>query len=153
MNVATLPRFAAPDTRAIPLRIVPATGFDDWLARQDAPTRDWVQASGFTGAAGQVLRLPAPDLSVARVLFGWGGPADRARRRFLAATAATTLGRGTYALEGDLNANETEEAALGWLRRATASPATPGNRPRAHRSRRPRAWMPHGWRPSPRARC
>ncbi len=115
MIAARPPRFAAPDTRATPLRILPAAGFDDWLARQDEPLRDWVQASGFTAAAGQVLRLPAPDLSVARVLLGWGGPADRARRRFLAAAAATTLGRGTYVLEGELNANETEEAALGWL--------------------------------------
>ncbi len=115
MTAPTTPRFAAPDTRATPVRIVPRAGFDDWLARQEEPVRDWVQASGFTGTAGQVLRLPAPDLSVARVLLGWGGPKDRARTRFLAATAATALGSGTWALDGDLNANEMEEAALGWL--------------------------------------
>ncbi|CTQ32507.1 leucyl aminopeptidase family protein [Jannaschia rubra] len=109
------PRFAAPDTRAIPLKILPRAGFDDWLAAQDDPVRDWVTASGFTADAGSVLRLPAPDMSVSRVLLGWGGAKDRARGRFLAAKAATALGRGTYALDGDLTANETEEAALGWL--------------------------------------
>ena len=115
MTAANTPRFADPDMRATPVTLVPRTGFDDWLAGQEEPVRDWVQASGFTAAAGQVLRLPAPDLSVARVLLGWGGPKDRARGRFLAATAAATLGRGTYALDGELTANETEEAALGWL--------------------------------------
>lgn len=108
-------KFADPDTRAIPIRIVPSQGFDDWLARQDEPVRDWVEASGFTGAAGQVLRLPAPDMSVARVLLGWGGAKDRARTRFLAAKAAAELKSGAYTLDGDLTANELEEAALGWL--------------------------------------
>ncbi len=109
------PRFAAPDTRATPLRIVPRTGFDTWLDAQDEPVADWVRASGFTGAAGQVLRLPAPDLTIGRALLGWGDAKDRARTRFLAARAATELGTGTWVLEGDLTANETEEAALGWL--------------------------------------
>ncbi|MEM7491394.1 MAG: leucyl aminopeptidase family protein [Pseudomonadota bacterium] len=109
------PRFAPPDTRAIPLRIVPEAGFDDWLARQDEPTRDWVAANGFAGRAGEVLRLPGPDMAVARVLVGWGGAKDRARTRFQIARAATALRDGTYALDGELTANEMEEAALGWL--------------------------------------
>jgi leucyl aminopeptidase len=109
------PRFAAPDTRATPLRIVPETGFDAWLDQQEEPVRDWVRANRFEGRAGQVLRLPAPDMSVARVLFGWGGARERARGRFLLAQAAERLGQGTYALESDLSANELEEAALGWL--------------------------------------
>ena len=109
------PRFAAPDTRATPLRIVPKQGFEDWLARQDEPVADWVRASGFTAEAGQVLRLPAPDLSVARALLGWGDARDRARTRFLAARAAAELRTGTWAIEGDLGQNDMEEAALGWL--------------------------------------
>ena len=109
------PKFADPDVRAIPVKIVPANAFDDWLARQDEPLRDWVAASQFTAAAGQILRLPAPDMSVDRVLLGWGGARDRARGRFLAAKAAVELTSGTYALDGDLTANEREEAALGWL--------------------------------------
>ena len=110
-----IPKFADPDTRAIPIRLVPQPSFDDWLSRQDEPLRDWVTAEGFTAAAGQVLRLPAPDMTVARVLLGWGGVEDRARTRFLAARAATHLKSGTYALDGELTANEMEEAALGWL--------------------------------------
>jgi leucyl aminopeptidase len=109
------PTFAPPDTRATPLSLVPETEFDEWLARQDEPVRDWCVANGFAGRAGQLLRLPGPDLSVTRVLFGWGRPRDRARTRFLLASAATALRRGTYALDGDLTANEAEEAALGWL--------------------------------------
>ncbi|MEM8848505.1 MAG: leucyl aminopeptidase family protein [Pseudomonadota bacterium] len=109
------PRFAPPDTRAIPLRIVPEAGFDEWLDRQDEPVQDWVLSNGFKGRAGQVLRVPGPDMSVAKVLFGWGGAKDRARTRFLIARAATALRSGTYALDGELTTNEVEEAALGWL--------------------------------------
>lgn len=107
--------FAAPDDRAIPIRIVGSTDFDAWLEDQDEPVRDWIMANDFRGKAGQVLRLPAPDMSVARVLFGWGDTKDHARGRFLFARAATALGSGTYALDGDLTQNAREEAALGWL--------------------------------------
>ncbi|MEM9796255.1 MAG: leucyl aminopeptidase family protein [Pseudomonadota bacterium] len=109
------PRFADPDIRAIPLQIVPSTGFDDWLAKQDEPVRDWAKANRFQGRVGQLLRVPGPDLSVAKVLFGWGAPRDHQRDRFLAAKAATALGEGTFALDCDLGANALEEAALGWL--------------------------------------
>ena len=132
------PRFAAPDDRATPIRIVPEAGFDDWLADQDEPVRDWVTANGFRGRAGQVLRLPAPDMTVARVLLGWGGPKDRARTRFLAARAAAALGEGTYALDGDLTANEREEAALGWLLAGYRFTRYAGKRSEAPRLKVPR---------------
>ncbi|MEM8822553.1 MAG: leucyl aminopeptidase family protein [Pseudomonadota bacterium] len=109
------PRFAPPDTRAIPLRIVPEAGFEDWLARQEEPIRDWITANGFAGRAGQILRVPGPDMAVAKVLVGWGGAKERSRTRFQIAGAAKALEEGTYALDGDLTANEMEEAALGWL--------------------------------------
>ncbi|PWJ16501.1 leucyl aminopeptidase family protein [Jannaschia seohaensis] len=108
-------RFADPDPAAIPIRIVAADDLDRWLAGQDEPVRDWVAANGFTAKAGEILCLPAPDMSVARVLFGWGGPKDHARGRFLFAKAAAALSPGTYALTGDLSADQREEAALGWL--------------------------------------
>uniref|UniRef100_UPI002811CEF1 leucyl aminopeptidase family protein n=1 Tax=Jannaschia maritima TaxID=3032585 RepID=UPI002811CEF1 len=109
------PRFADPDLRAIPLRLVPSDGFDDWLAAQDGPERDWIAANDFRGRAGQILRLPAPDLSVARVLVGWGNANDHKRGRFALARAAAALGHGTYALDADLPADAMQEAALGWL--------------------------------------
>jgi leucyl aminopeptidase len=109
------PRFAPPDTRAIPIRVIAEAGLDAWLDRQDPPVRDWVAANGFAGKPGEVLRLPAPDMSVAKVLVGWGGAKERARTRFALARTATALGSGTYALDADLTANEMEEAALAWL--------------------------------------
>ncbi|TFL19200.1 leucyl aminopeptidase family protein [Jannaschia formosa] len=108
-------RFAAPDAAAIPIRIVAAEELEPWLATQDPSLRSWVTAHGFTGAAGDLLRVPGPDLSVARVLFGWGTPRDHARERFHFARAAAALGPGTYALEGTLDPDALEEAALGWL--------------------------------------
>ncbi|WP_371155563.1 M17 family metallopeptidase [Jannaschia sp. 2305UL9-9] len=107
--------FAAPDANATPIRLVPAADFESWLARQDDPVRDWVTANQFTGKAGQILRMPAPDMSIARVLFGWGTPDDHRRNRFLLARAAAGLGPGTYALDGDLSDDAQEEAALAWL--------------------------------------
>ena len=115
MNSDDLPRFADPDTRAIPLRILTSAGLDGWLGRQEEAVRDWVAANGFRAEAGEMLRLPAPDMSIDRVLFGIGGPKDRARKRFLVAEAAAKLDTGTYALDGEMTANQVEEAALGWL--------------------------------------
>ncbi|UWQ22169.1 M17 family metallopeptidase [Jannaschia sp. W003] len=109
-------RFADPDTRAIPLSLVPSEGVGAWLARQDEPVRDWAAANGFRGRAGEILRVPGPDLAIARVLFGWGTPSDHRRDRFLLARAAEGLRGGTYALDApELTANALEEAALGWL--------------------------------------
>ncbi|WP_298428823.1 M17 family metallopeptidase [uncultured Jannaschia sp.] len=133
------PRFADPDTRAIPVRPVPQDGFDDWLAGQDDPTRDWARANDFTGRAGQVLRVPGPDLSIARVLVGWGRRRDRARSRFTIARAAAALPAGTYALDADLSANDTEEAALGWLLSGYAFTRYKGGA-----SERPRLRAPRG---------
>ena len=111
-----LPRFAEPDAPAIPLRLVPSDGVDDWMAAQDGPVRDWAAACGFKGKAGEVLRVPGPDLGVAAVLVGWGTAQDHRRGRFLSARAAAALAPGgTYAFEDDLPPDAAEEAALGWL--------------------------------------
>ncbi|CUH40737.1 Peptidase B [Jannaschia seosinensis] len=126
------PRFAAPDARATPIQIVPKAGLKDWLTGQDEPLRDWAVANGFEANAGEVLRVPGPDLSVSRVLLGWGGAKDHVRTRFVAARAALALKSGTYSLSGDLTANAWEEAALGWLLasyRFTAYAGTPRSAP------------------------
>ena len=108
-------RFADPDPEAIPVALVASDGFDDWIATQPEATRDWAAANGFKGQAGRLLRVPGPDLSVARVLLGTGGPQDRRRGRFAAAQAAQALEPGVYALDGALSADAREEAALAWL--------------------------------------
>ena len=109
-------RFADPDQDAVPIRVVPAEGFEGWLDGQDAATRDWARACGFAAEAGAVLRVPGTDRPVARVLVGWGGPRDHARTRFVLARAAAALGSGTYALDAaGLDAEARDEAALGWL--------------------------------------
>ena len=135
-------RFADPETHATPLVLVPSDGLDAWLTRQDEPLRDWVAATGFRARAGELCRVPGPDMGVARVLFGWGTKADHRRERFLLARAATALRTGTYALDApDLGADALEEAALGWLLAAYAfdryKPA-PADRPEPARLRAPR---------------
>jgi leucyl aminopeptidase len=109
-------RFAAPDPSAVPIQIVEAAGLEALLAAADASLAAWARACGFRAAAGEVLRVPAPDGSLARVLVGWGAPRDHMRERFLMARATAALGPGTYALAAqDLDPDALEEAALGWL--------------------------------------
>ena len=109
------PRLADPDDPATPLHVVPSDGLADRLAALGEPARGWAVACGFEGRAGEVLRVPGPDHAVAAVLVGWGTTRDHRRGRFLLAQAAAALGPGTYAIEGALDADAMEEAALGWL--------------------------------------
>ncbi|KIT16992.1 leucyl aminopeptidase family protein [Jannaschia aquimarina] len=109
------PLFADPDTRAIPLRPVWSDDLEAWLADQDEPARDWVEATGFRAKAGELCRIPGPDLTVSRVLLGMGRRTTRRRTRFAVARAARALSEGTYRLDGEMTVNDTEEAALGWL--------------------------------------
>ena len=85
------PRFADPDTRAIPIHIVPKETAKEWLAGSTEFVAQWAKTNAFSGNLGQVLRIPKPDGDLDMVLMGWGTAADHARTRFAAARAATHL--------------------------------------------------------------
>jgi leucyl aminopeptidase len=123
----------APDSSAIPLRVLAPEALAGWTARQDASVRAWVAAMGFEAGLGEVLCLPAPDGGVAAEVAGWGTPQARARGRFHLAAAAGKLPSGRYALAEIPDDLDPELEALGWLlagyrfeRYRTAKPAGAG---------------------------
>ncbi len=103
------PRFSTDVHNAIPVYVVAkGAAYPDLTATQ----RNWVKATGFSGALGEVALLP-DDGRISGVLIGFGTDATRARGRFHLAIAAQKLPAGVYRISSGIDdlANE----ALGWL--------------------------------------
>jgi leucyl aminopeptidase len=109
-----MPLAPAPDPRAVPLQVLAPAELEGWCDRQEPATRAWVLASGFEGAVGEVLCLPAADGTIAGALVGWGA-AGRRRERFALAAAAAKLPAGVYALQPTEVELDASLEALGWL--------------------------------------
>ncbi|MBV1705525.1 MAG: leucyl aminopeptidase family protein [Hyphomicrobiales bacterium] len=105
--------FAAPDASAIPVRFVDRASWPVRAARLAAPARGWAEATGFTGEAGAVLLVPAPDGRIAEVHFGVEPAGSRKRDPFGPGKLATVLPAGVYAF--DLEGAEAATAALAFL--------------------------------------
>ncbi|MDO5530370.1 MAG: leucyl aminopeptidase family protein, partial [Paracoccus sp. (in: a-proteobacteria)] len=104
------PRFADKTQPSLPL----------WLAACALPeglpdgAREWAEACGFTGAAGQVCLLPGED-GLAGAIYGIG-PEDRlARDPFAPAAAGAALPEGIWRLAGGPAGVDRFAFALGWL--------------------------------------
>lgn len=108
-------KFATNSSGAKPLVLVRKDGLDDWLASLSPTDVTWVEQSGFSARAGEVLVFPDNDGTVRSAVGGLGGQRDRVRGRFLAATIAAKLPKGQWALAADLGQDELEETALAWL--------------------------------------
>ena len=110
-------RFAPPDADGppIPLHLVAAEGVEDWAARLDPGARAWVAAMGFDGKTGSVLAIPDGDGGIGMAVAGLGTATSRRRGRFALAAARARLPGGIYALAGDFDGVDLDEAALGWL--------------------------------------
>ncbi|MCV2872389.1 leucyl aminopeptidase family protein [Defluviimonas sp. WL0050] len=107
--------FADPDQPSRPVHIVAQSDAEAFLAARSPAERAWLTAAGFAGKLGQFCLLPGPDGSPAAAILGWGSPVARQRGRFHAAKVVADLPDGNWHLEGPLDRNELEEAALGWL--------------------------------------
>lgn len=97
---------------AIPVHAVAKGG--NYPAELTAGQRDWLKATGFSGAIGEVALLPDGG-RIAAVLVGWGTDATRARGRFHLAAAAQKLPEGVYRIASGIPAEDLENEALGWL--------------------------------------
>ena len=100
----------AADPTAIPLTLVTTEGLEPALAVLSETERAWARANDFTGAAGQVLVVPAAGGGLAQALVG----VDRKDDVFALAVAATTLPSGAYALSPGLGSEGASRLALGW---------------------------------------
>ncbi|WP_226779858.1 leucyl aminopeptidase family protein [Oceaniglobus trochenteri] len=107
--------FAPTGESALPLHALTSETLEPWLNAQDEAVQTWVRANGFTAGAGAVLVLPGASGGPAGALVGLGNPADSDRRRFTLAAARDKLPEGPWALQGVLDDEERNEAALGWL--------------------------------------
>ena len=108
-------RFAAPNARAVALHLVTTDQHSAWMDMQPRRMRAWLEAIDFRAQAGQVAALADPDGGIAMVAVGLGGVQDRMRQRFILGGARARLPIATYRLEHDLNDEDLQEQALGWL--------------------------------------
>ncbi|GHA47320.1 leucyl aminopeptidase [Amylibacter ulvae] len=116
----TPPSFAPPKGTAIPLHVLETDAFADWLKNADARVAEWVKATEFTAALGQVLLVPDQSGAIEFALAGWGDKQTRARGRFHMAVVARKLPQGIYEIASGLDEKEHSESALAWLLSAYA---------------------------------
>src|SRR5689334_17022219 len=94
--------FAAPGAAAVAIRCVTAATWPAIRDSLDAPARAFAQAAGFEPRAGRHLLLPAPDGSLAGVLFGLDADDVPARDPFSAGRLPDVLPSGVYRFDGPL---------------------------------------------------
>lgn len=107
------------DAPAIPLHVIDADRFPDWLAARDDASRAWITANGFEAGLGETLVLPRFDVGreggVGAALGGWGTARARARGRFHLAGIAGKLPAARYRLAVAAADFAPATEALGWL--------------------------------------
>src|SRR5215470_2393857 len=94
------PTFVSPGaSAAIAIRCVTPATWPDVRAGLAAPARAFADAAGFEPRAGRHLLLPAPDGSLAGVLFGVDADDAPARDPLAAGALPGLLTAGTYRLD------------------------------------------------------
>ena len=101
--------FAAAGAEARRIEVVPASGYEAWLADADAAARTWLQSTGFKAKGGAVALLPGTDGAVARALLVASEPAEP----WDAAALQAALPAGTWTLAAGA-ALPAAHAVLGW---------------------------------------
>ncbi len=109
---AALPAFSAPDAPSLPLHVVSPEGLEALLAA--SPHADWLRATGFEAALGELRLLPGPG-GIGGAVAGLGTDKARRRQRFGLARAFAALPGGDWHLEGPLTPAQADEAALAAL--------------------------------------
>ena len=104
-----LPGFADADADARPLHATTPEGFDAWNAAQPPARQAWLQAQGFTGAAGSCALLPGDD-GLAGAVLGVADPRDP----FAWAHAPFALPAGDWRMAGTLDPATRDALHLGW---------------------------------------
>ena len=71
--------FAGVSDPSVPLHVVGKTGLPDWLAAQPEPVRQWLGATAFDAALGDVRSVPDAAGNVMAAVIGTGDAAAEAR--------------------------------------------------------------------------
>jgi leucyl aminopeptidase len=100
---------------AVPIALLPESGFEPWLAKQPPATRSWAAAAGFKAEKHKLLLIPGPQGQVAGVVLGLG-PIDGISALSLWHTALLPdrLPPGLYVFADRLDERASRQAALGW---------------------------------------
>jgi len=104
--------FTKKTARSTPITPVTVATLQDWLKKQDDSISAWVEGSGFTGAAGTHLLIPAADGSVARVLCGMND--EVSLYAFADLPAKLPKNANGYYIDAKMNEKKATDAALGW---------------------------------------
>jgi leucyl aminopeptidase len=83
-----------------------------WLKKQDTAVQSWVEASGYTGAAGTLLTVPDANGGVGRVLFGVSG--EGGLYSYADLPGKLPKNDAGYYIDKALNKDQATQAALGW---------------------------------------
>ncbi len=136
-----MPVFADPAAASLPLHIVAPETLAAFLAA--SPHADWLRATGFEAALGDLRLLPGPG-GLSGAVAGLGTDKTRRRTRFGLAKAFAALPAGDWHLDGPLTEAQADEAAL-----ASLLAQYQFNRYRPGKGDRPQARIkpPAGWRP------
>ncbi|MFZ5635854.1 MAG: leucyl aminopeptidase family protein [Pseudomonadota bacterium] len=107
--MTAMPGLVSDAERPYALSAVTAAQFPVWVAARSESTRRWLEAQGFTGAAGSHALLPGADGLAGAVL----GIAD-ANDPFAWAHAPTALPAGDWRMTEDLDPDARAALHLGW---------------------------------------
>lgn len=108
-------QFSDPDTPTLDAYIVEQSSLEEFLEALDETERAWATANGFSGAIGQALLIPGPSGEPTKALLGYGTSETRARKRFVLSAAVPKLPAGSYRISSELDSQELENEAFGWL--------------------------------------
>ncbi len=108
-------QFAPASDDALPLYALSKETLADWRAGQTPQARHWLDMLEFSAGIGEVALVPDKDGAAAFAVAGLGDARARARGRFALAAARAKLPAGNYVLHAELEGDDLNEAALGWL--------------------------------------
>lgn len=114
---------------AVPVTVLKADTFKNWLKAQDTRTRNWAAAGNFTAKTGSFLVVPAADGMPARVLLGVG---DRIGLYSFADLPHRLPEAPAYFIDHAMTPDEATLAVTGWLLgsyRFTAYKTAKGQKP------------------------
>lgn len=107
--MTALPGLVSDAERPYALSAVTAAQFPAWAAARSESTRRWLEAQGFTGAAGSHALLPGAE-GLAGAVLGIADPKDP----FAWAHAPTALPVGDWRMTDELDAEARDALHLGW---------------------------------------
>ncbi|MBI1216472.1 MAG: leucyl aminopeptidase family protein [Alphaproteobacteria bacterium] len=103
-----------PRKTAASIAVTPVTteSLGAWLKKQDAATRNWVEAAGFTAAKGALLPLPGTEGKIAQMLYGIEGA--EGLYTFAELPGKLPAHEAGYYIDSKMTEPRATLAALGW---------------------------------------